>query len=1147
MEKYTANYANTNPNFVIQNIKGENRVRDKYYPMLCVLKNIIQRGYPTTMSEFLQKSIGSIHMEKNFNKKMGFIDRNIPQWSRTIKGDAEEQYYPAKEFFEDMIPKYLPEYQFIQQLMLPEVAFEDIVEDSGEYFHGQQVDFYLPQAKLVIEIDGQRHKIEDVTRINDKERAMFLQKHMIDTVRLTTSEINEASFKNEQFMKKIKLIEARLKQYSSILNFYKSHYEHPPYFINDYNEKLMKSSAIIRFQVLVISLLQKKRIKLDDNDWRLNILARDVEHFAELAIEDLFIWIKNLCKLNKLPYYKPNIQITYCKDAKDYIFENNVINIDFSLLRRWTDENIDYENVIFVRSDYNDKKNYFEVSISDPIKYKIIYDGEESDIPVLKFLLKNIFGFDDFNDGQIPIIVNTLALNDTIGILPTGGGKSLTYQFTALLQPCISFVVCPIKSLMYDQKYNTFKKYITYNDYISSDQDASEKNQVSKNFANGKYFFIWMSPERFQTPKFRKYLEKLNKEKTIAYAVIDEVHCLSEWGHDFRTSYLNLIKTIRKYCPSSTLLGLTATASSFVLEDLKVEFNLSADNIKTLTSFTRPELNFHVIKDDSESLDDKEKELIQLLKRLDEKDNIFTLDNENSKSGLIFTMLKNGSMGCYDLSLRISGEFNINAEWYSGEIPKKTVSTNGRRVKISVMPQDKFDEYKLKVQNDFQENKYPLLVATKAFGMGIDKSNIRYTIHFGIPGSLESLYQEAGRAGRDKKEANCYILYSREKLTPDEFEILFNPDTSIEEISKIQEKYGFKNSRDILRNFFFWLNSNKGIAYEFKVMKKIYDSFAKKGTTQLIECKKLEYSFSEIQKAIYKLSLLGIIEDWTIENWNKGSQIIKIKLNKYTKKTIMDSLLKYIKRYDKEFNLDITNEQDIKYSKYIKILRDKSLKEYEKAILILLEWGYDNIVYNRRQSIKNILELCDGYSDPSTFKEGIEKFFRFSEKSYLLDHIAQNPTDIESWFRIFYENGENIEEELEENKVILEKNKLQEIQGSLSRLLESYRYNTGLNYISGIVRFLLDEFDNQDGKYRLESALGQIDKYKKDEKQKILKRTLKIGKIAKKENKEDLSELLCEYYPNNIIDIYESLEDNFSLLKVIKNSKERIQKIGGAL
>lgn len=1212
MEKFTANYAKTSRNFIIQNLKGDKQIYDKYYPIFCVLKNLLHRGCPTIMSEYLQDKIGKLHLSTEFSKRLIFIDKTPPKWEHTIKGNSDKGEYPALDFFEKEIPKHLEEYKYIQQLLWPEVLFSDITEEFNEEFIDQQVDFYLPQAKLVIEIDGQQHKSDNTTRINDKSRDKYLRRYGVLTIRIDTIDMYK---QNNKYLSKIKAIKNRLKDCGKHLNYYKEQYNSPSYFDNEFNNKVMTAVATIRFQTAILCLLERGSIKLTDKYWNFNILSRDAEGFAEFAIEDIFIWLKHLCKLNKIEYLKPEVNIKYCKDIDEFSYDEDEINIDISLLRRWTDENINHPNVIFIRNDYKNHTNYFKVSTSDPIKYNIINDGEDSDIPSLEFMLKNLFGFDEFRDGQLPIIINSLSYNDTIGLLPTGTGKSLCYQLVALLQPCINFVVCPIKSLMYDQKYNTDKRYITNTNYITGDQNAKEKKEVGREFSKGRYNFIWISPERFQIPDFRDYLEKLNKEQTIALAVIDEVHCLSEWGHDFRTSYLNLIKTIRNYCPSSALLGLTATASSFVLEDLKNEFEIGSDNIKT-TLFSRPELNFYVEKDKGKDIYDKKTALFNLINNLDNKHKIFNQDSNNFKSGLIFTPHVNGELGCYKLSQEITSKYKINAEWYSGEVPKKTSYYKDKKTKTPIMPREVFDKYKKKVQDDFQDNKFPLLVATKAFGMGIDKENIRYTIHYGMPNSLESLYQEAGRAGRDKNDAYCYVLYSQENLSENDLDILFHPESKVDEIKEIHDQKKYKDTGDVLRNFFFWLNGNKGIEYEFKLMNSIYKNYAKQDTKKLIECEKIRYPFDEIQKSIYKLSLLGIVGDWTIKSWNKNREIIEVQFEKIDYTSIFKELNNYIKKYDKEFNLSDENSIN---QKYVSIYNKKSLKSYEKSIKILLEWGYDNIVYNRRQSIKNILELCDEYSEPDIFKARIESYFKFTEKTYMLDYIAQNPMDFINWFQIFYEEYDTIENEednitdheddediefeddeviefeydeyiqyenedelgydkdyiidfrenlrgefrikdkeiLSENiefedektlkKVIkfVNKKDLQEIRGSVTRLLESYRYNTGLNFISGMVRLLLGEFENQDGRYRLDLAFKQIIKLDDNQKVEILENTLEIGKEGNGQAKESLSEFLLLYYPNQKIKVYNSLQDNYSLMKILGESNKTLQKVGG--
>lgn len=1140
MEKYSANYSYTNHNFTIQNVKGIKQADSIYYPVICVLKNILHRGTPTIMSHYLQSQLGEIHKFPEFEKRLVLIDRSLPKWEKTIKGDDDNNHFPAKDFYKNYIPKYLKDYAFIQQLILPEVLFTDIIGKGNKKFAQQQVDFYLPQAKLVIEIDGQQHKKEDLTRFNDTYRDEFLKSYGVEIVRITTTELYN---KDSIFESKIVEIKNRLDQFKVLLSYYKLQYEAPVYSkIN--NQKMLTATAIIRFQTLILSLLEKSIIRIDDSDWNFNILCTELRNFVDVAIEDMLLWLENLCSLNKLPFERPNINITYSKSKNKFKYKHGYINIDFSILKRWTDEDINNPKIIFVRTDYYDKVNYFHMSTSDPIKYSIVTGDDNPDIPILKFFLKNIFGFDEFRPGQLPIIINSLGCNDTIGLLPTGSGKSICYQLSALLQPSISFIVCPIKSLMYDQKDNLDGVFVTNTNYLSSDQSASEKREVGANFENGKYHFIWISPERFQMQEFRDYLGKINKEKTMALAVIDEVHCLSEWGHDFRTSYLNLVRTIREYCPSTSFLGLTATASSFVLEDLKVEFDINSKSIKTSTSFSRKELNFHVLKDSGQNLEDKKISLFNLISNMDRDKNILELDGENTKSGLIFTLFKNGQSGCYKLSNDISSKFDTSVKWYSGEVPtvREKMDSGGYKT-IPVIDNESFDKYKKDTQDKYKNNKFPLLVATKAFGMGIDKKNIRYTVHYGIPGSLEALYQEAGRAGRDQNPADCYILYSPEIIDEEMKDKLFDPNTSIEEIREINKERGF-SGRDVLKNFFLWLSNNQGIDQETHVLNQIYNKYGEPNTVKLIKCKDLGFTFGETQKAIYRLSIIGIAHDWTIENWNPGNQIIKVVFNNYTEESIMNGLSSYIYRYDKEFILGKNYNENNKYYRYSSIYSYDNITIINKMFLILVEWTYENIIYNRRQSIKNILELCEGFTDGETFKNDIEKYFKFTDKTIILESIAQQPLDYSSWFDIFYDTVKGTNDSTISKKLI-DREAVEDIRGSINRLLESYRYNTGLNFISGICRLILNDYENQDGKKRLESAFQELMEYDDDSKIDILNNTLKLKSLLSEDNTIILSELLCEHYPDQPIRIYKELNDSHSLGITLEDSLNKLINIGG--
>ncbi|MEH7613588.1 RecQ family ATP-dependent DNA helicase, partial [Gottfriedia acidiceleris] len=863
---YSANYVKGSSNFVIQNTDCNNS-SSEYLPYLKILKNLLQRGNPTNFSTFLASYFPNV----GISNELVFIDRSTPKWSTTIKGDNENNYFPAKEFFYEVIPKYLSNYSYIQQLILPEAHITDIIETDIQFLNSQ-VDFYLPIAKLVIEIDGEQHK-EAAHIISDNQRDELFNNFGIEVIRISTKDIK---YKNNYFLDKIKRIENRLELYKDELRKYEIAYHSNEISIE------MNATAVMRWQILLLTLLENGKLSLADKEWSFEVIDLENSQQLELSINDLFLWLRNLCALGKIPFQQPKITVNY---VTEFSIEDN-LKLNFSLRKRWTDEYLLEKEVIFVRSDYFTEKDYFKMSITDPITYKIFQEGEANDVPVLKFFLKNIFGFDDFSDGQLPIIINVLEGKNTVGLLPTGGGKSLCYQLTAMLQPCISFVVAPIKSLMYDQVDNLYRRNFIRTNLICGDQNGEEKERIQKDFARGKYWFILISPERFQIREFRQYLQMVNEDLSIALAVIDEVHCLSEWGHDFRTSYLHLSKTIRKYCPSARFLGLTATASKFVLNDIMKELEVSKDNVKTLLKYTRPELRFNVLKINDEDGYQKRSALFQLLNSFKEKRNIFDLKGDKTSSGLIFTTNVNGKKGCFELSQELTSRYKVPVKYYSGEKPKK-----------SIIPEEEFQQYKVDVQNEFKENEIPLLVATKAFGMGIDKSNIRYTIHYGIPGSLESLYQEAGRAGRDKQQATCYILFSKERFTKDVEDKLFALDTKIEEIKEIVDSYGF-DGRDLLSNFFLWQSSLKGVDQEVELAYLIFKRYATPGSIKMIECKKINNSsFQEIQKAIYRLSLLGIVDDWIITGWeNRGS--FEVTFSIYDEKTIMNSLLKYIVKYD---------------------------------------------------------------------------------------------------------------------------------------------------------------------------------------------------------------------------------------------------------
>ncbi|MCW3463484.1 DEAD/DEAH box helicase [Chitinophaga nivalis] len=1134
MIKFTANYSYTNPNFVVQNLVTQ-PVDSPYLSVYYVIKNILQRGCPTMLSEHLQQHFGKDFQQRDdFKTPFLLIDTAVPVWQDTIKGDKQKNYYPAKTFFEKLIPDHFGEYAFIQALLLPEAEINDIVQEYNETFVGQAVDFFLPQAKMVIEIDGQQHKRDDRIRVQDNIRDTYLAAKGVTTFRIPLKAFNDGSFVSiiTDIKKFLALKENKLQLYRTTFQQLQTHGIDPVVM----QEKLLPT-AIMRLQLLILELLINGQLSIAADTWQLHLQERDVSGFASLALQDLLMWLAPLCQLRKLPFTAPrlDIQVTTADGGK-MLPKKGYVNIDFSLLKRYTDEHLHETDTLFVRTDYfGSEQNYFVASTTSPVTYAIIND-DNADQSALRFFLKNIFDKDDFREGQFAIIANALSRWDTIGLLPTGGGKSICYQLACLLQPSINFVVSPIKSLMYDQQDNVKSLLITNTGFITGDLPPEEKERVQREFSQGKYLFIWISPERFQIKSFREYLAAVNSRFSIAYAVIDEVHCLSEWGHDFRTSYLNLARTIQQYCRDARFIGLTATASVHVLKDIRIEFQIKDENVKTLKDYSRKELQFEVIADKGNKL--------ELLKnKLHQLNQVADFIGKKDKAALIFSPNVNGPFGCYELANYINTLYPDQARFYSGEVPvMNEYDDQGRKTnrKIPVMPPEEFTRYKNEVQHQYKHNKFPLLAATKAFGMGIDKQNIHYTIHYGIPGSVESLYQEAGRAGRWNKSlpenqdvvARCLVLHSHETVDPQLVDEIFDVNTDIARIAEINKEVGF-SGKDIFKIIFLFLQGHKEITEDFILIRFLIDHYFKADSivkvfwrdairelatySQQHYGKLLTVKETEIQKGIYKLSLLGIVKDWTTDFVN----LYEVSFHQMQEAAVLYTLTKYIHKYEPTTNVE---EQ-------VRMVKKDNLTD--QCICFLLQWTWDNIVYKRRQSIKTLSDWCLDFRNSEFFKQRIDTYFQFTETTFILQHIAEHPKEYAQWFELFYHHERLIDAETAAR-----------LRDGLSRFLESYRSNVGLNVISGLVRLLLQEFDDTDGRPRLENALAQFPAlFTTGEQQQILARIIALGCLLPEESRYTLAETLVPFYPDQREYLAEELQVIYLLDRPLKDNIITLKKL----
>jgi len=336
---------------------------------------------------------------------------------------------------------------------------------------------------------------------------------------------------------------------------------------------------------------------------------------------------------------------------------------------------------------------------------------------MLETYLEKYFGYKEFRQGQKEIITNILQNNNVLGVLPTGAGKSICYQLPSLLSSGVTIVVSPLLSLMEDQVYQLKLKGFDLATYINSQISYKEADKRLSLLQRGKYKILYLSPEKLQQTFFVNKIKKLN----ISLFVVDEAHCISQWGHDFRIDYLRLRDTI-SHLNNPKVLALTATATPEVQDDIIKQLDLDKVE-KTVTSIDRTNIAYDVIK--IKKNEDKKEILLNLVNRL-----------YGSGIGIIYTQTRQQSEQITD-ELKQVGIKYIEA-YHAG------LASDDRMI----------------IQQQFMKEELSIIVATKAFGMGINKDNVRYVIHYDMPDSLESFTQETGRAGRDGEQSYAALIYS---------------------------------------------------------------------------------------------------------------------------------------------------------------------------------------------------------------------------------------------------------------------------------------------------------------------------------------------------------------------------------------------------
>lgn len=354
-------------------------------------------------------------------------------------------------------------------------------------------------------------------------------------------------------------------------------------------------------------------------------------------------------------------------------------------------------------------------------------------------ILKEYFGYQQFRDGQKEIIDKVVDHRPTLGVMPTGGGKSICYQVPGLYLDGVTIVISPLISLMKDQ-VDSLRSMGIKAEYLNSTLTNKEKNRVERELVSGQVKFLYIAPERFNQPQFVQLINKCN----IQLIAFDEAHCISKWGHDFRPSYQEVITHVMSLPHHFRLVALTATATKEVQEDISQKLGIADQDIIE-TSIKRENLTFKV------------NNTYQRLNFV--KDYVKSHINQ---SGIIYCSTRKQ----VEQLSETFDDLNIKNVMYHAGLPK---------------------EERERAQRKFIDDDIKLAVATNAFGMGIDKSNVRFVIHYNMPQDIESYYQEAGRAGRDQLDSECILLFSDRDIDLQKFFI-----SSSQADDEYKEKQGEK-------------------------------------------------------------------------------------------------------------------------------------------------------------------------------------------------------------------------------------------------------------------------------------------------------------------------------------------------------------------
>jgi len=716
---------------------------------------------------------------------------------------------------------------------------------------------------------------------------------------------------------------------------------------------------------------------------------------AEIAFADAYFTLREAAKLHSLELSLPQVVLQVVgPDNADHSFTKAFRRLlplwvgDTGGFRIQTGEPSSKETLVFDLDRIATMSREAERTYGEhPPAFRLAKAPERG---TLDFFARKFFAVPELKDAQLNLLSRALRGESCLGILPTGYGKSLVFQLFSLLVPGVNVVISPLRALMRDQIYSLRRQGITGVESISSDDSASVKETKTQWFITGKLRILYLAPERLRIKGFIENLKDRLGSLPLSAVTVDEAHCISEWGHDFRPAYLHIEKFHRTFTEMSKrdipVIALTATASATVRRDILRVLKLPNSALEQLQSSDRPNLSLSVHATEGQATHKRE-ELKRLLTEVLPKtlgyktSDLLGLKNLNAypHAGVIFAVYadshsKEGlAEGVHSIARFLREEIykdDRKVRVYASKAPKvcpscgsqEWVNQKGKKqclvcertfAKPKYTTDREWDERMRRAQDQFQENRFPLLVATKGYGMGIDKRNIRFIIHHALASGLEGYYQEAGRAGRDGDHAHVALIYAPPTKACYENEIAKAdrpPPCIIAGTHKFKVcPYGLNQPCDYARQVSFVAQKYPG---PDKSVNRVMSLVRKYGFDQgrQLTLRMPKSQANDTEYALIRLQQLGVVSDYTVDYLGRD-QAFYLRVADWDRETLTESLSHYLE------GTRLATPEIIRRLQPLQAAH-APVDMIEAAVRALIERVYETVLPMRYQMLRNELEYA---------------------------------------------------------------------------------------------------------------------------------------------------------------------------------------------